>query len=195
MADSGGTVTELLLDWQKGREGALEEVLPLVYEELRRLAGSYMGGEKPGHTLQATALVHEVFLRLVDSEITARTRAQFYALASRAMRNILVDHARARGRAKRGGEAPRFTLDESIIVSAEPDPGLLDLDAALTALAAQDPRKARAVELHFFGGLTHKEIADLLEVSVSTVRGDLRLAKAWLSARLGGESPDDAAGL
>jgi len=195
MADFGGTVTELLLDWQRGREGALEDVLPLVYDELRRLAGAYMHGEKPGHTLQATALVHEVFLRLVDSKITARTRAQFYALASRAMRHILVDHARARGRVKRGGHASRLTLDESIVVSVEPNPDLLDLDAALTDLAAQDPRKARAVELRFFGGLTHQEIADLLEVSVSTVRADLRLAKAWLSARLGGRSPDDAAGL
>jgi RNA polymerase sigma-70 factor (ECF subfamily) len=188
VTDSRGTVTRLLRDWQNGRQGALDEMLPLVYDELRRLAARYMRGERPGHTLQATALVHEAFTRLVDAQITARSRAQFFALACRAMRNVLVDHARARGRVKRGSDPPRVTLDESIVLSAEPDPGLLDLDAALTRFAAQDPRKARTVEMHFFGGLTHEEIAEMLGVSPSTVRGDLRLAKAWLAARLGGEA-------
>jgi RNA polymerase sigma factor (TIGR02999 family) len=193
MADPG-TVTGLLLDWQNGRQDALDELLPLVYGELRRLAARYMRGERPGHTLQATALVHEAFARLVETEVGARSRAQFFALASRAMRNVLVDHARARGCVKRGGDGVRVTLDEALVVSAEPDPRLLDLDAALTALAAQDERKARAVEMRYFGDLAYEEIAAVLGVSVSTVRGDLRMAKAWLAARMEGTSPDDAPG-
>ena len=188
------TVTGLLLDWQEGRQAALDEMLPLVYGELHRLAARHMRGERPGHTLQATALVHEAFARLVETEVGARSRAQFFALASRAMRNVLVDHARARGRVKRGSDGVRVTLDEALVVSAEPDPRLLDLDAALTALAAQDERKARAVEMRYFGDLTHEEIAAVLEVSVSTVRGDLRMAMAWLAARMEGTSPDDAPG-
>jgi len=193
MADPG-TVTRLLHDWGAGKQEALDEILPLVYGELRRLAARYMQGERRGHTLQATALVHEAYARLVDAEIGARSRGQFFALASRAMRNVLVDHARARGSAKRGGDGIRVTLDEALVVSSEPDPRLLDLDAALTEFAAQDERKARALEMHFFGGLTYEEIAEALDVSVSTVRGDVRLAKAWLAARLEGRDPDDASG-
>ena len=194
MPDPPRTVTRLLQAWKSGSQDALDEMLPLVYGELRRLAARYMQGERAGHTLQATALVHEAYARLVDVEIDATSRAQFFALASRAMRNVLVDHARARGRSKRGGGLARVTLDEALVVSGEPDPALIDLDVALTELAAQDERKSRVVEMHFFGGLTHEEIADTLGLSVSTVRADLRLARAWLAARLEGEGGDDASG-
>lgn len=194
MGDPRGAVTRLLQEWSAGRRGALDEILPLVYGELRRLAARYMRRERPGHTLQTTALVHEAYARLVDVEIDAASRAQFFALAAHAMRNILVDHARARLRDKRGGGAARVTLDEALVLSDEPDPRLIDLDAALNDLAAQDERKARAVELHFFGGLTYDEIAAVLGVSDSTVRGDVRLAKAWLAARLEGRGRDDAPG-
>lgn len=194
MPDPDHSVTRLLQDWQGGREAALDELLPLVYGELRRLAGRYMKDERAGHTLQATALVHEAYARLVDVEISRPERAQFFALASRAMRNVLVDHARAKLRAKRGGGAARLTLDEALVVSPEPSPDLIDLDAALTQLARQDERKARAIELHFFGGQTYDEIAELMEVSASTVRADVRLAKAWLASRLQGKGPGDAAG-
>jgi len=188
------TVTRLLQEWQGGRQDALDDILPLVYGELRRLAARYMQGERPGHTLQATALVHEAYARLVDVELDGSSRGHFFALASRAMRNVLVDHARGRLRAKRGGGAARVTLDEALALTPEPDPALVDLDAALTALADQDPRKARVVELHFFGGLTYDEIAAVVGVSASTVRGDVRLAKAWLAARLRESGGDDAAG-
>ena len=140
--DPPRTVTRLLQAWKSGRQDALDEMLPLVYGELRRLAARYMQGERAGHTLQATALVHEAYARLVDVEIDATSRAQFFALASRAMRNVLVDHARARGRSKRGGGLARVTLDEALVVSGEPDPALIDLDVALTELAAQDERKS-----------------------------------------------------
>jgi RNA polymerase sigma factor (TIGR02999 family) len=182
-----------LLDWQDGREAALDELMPLVYGELRRLAGRHMKDERPGHTLQATALVHEAYARLVDVELGGAGRAQFFALASRAMRNVLVDHARSKLRAKRGGGAERLTLDEAVAISPEPSPDLLDLDVALTDLAVQDERKAKVIELSFFGGLTYDEIAELLEVSAATVRLDVRLAKAWLASRLDPEDPEDAA--
>ena len=194
MPDPPRTVTRLLQAWKSGSRDALDEMLPLVYGELRRLAARYMQGERPGHTLQATALVHEAYVRLVDVEVDATSRVQFFALASRAMRNLLVDHARARGRGKRGGDLLRVTLDEALVVSGEPDPALIDLDAALTELADQDERKSRVVEMQFFGGLTHEEIADTLGLSVSTVRADLRLARAWLAARLEKEGGDEPLG-
>jgi RNA polymerase sigma factor (TIGR02999 family) len=188
------TVTRLLQEWRGGRQDALDDILPLVYGELRRLAARYMQGERREHTLQATALVHEAYARLVGVELDGPSRSHFFALASRAMRNVLVDHARGRLRAKRGGGAARVTLDEALALTPEPDPALVDLDAALTALAEQDPRKARVVELHFFGGLTYDEIAGVIGVSASTVRGDVRLAKAWLAARLRETGGDGAAG-
>jgi len=194
------TVTRLLREWEGGRSEALDEIFPLVYDELRLLAARYMQGERAGHTLQTTALIHEAYGRLVNVRIDGSSRAQFFGLASRAMRNVLVDHARARGRAKRGAGAPRVSLDEALVVSPEPSSDLLDIDAALTDLALQDERKARTVEMHFFGGLTYEEIGEVLEVSLSTVRSDMRLAKAWLASRLGpaggdaSGSGDDAAG-
>jgi len=192
--DARGEATRLLQEWSAGRRGALDEMVPLVYGELRRLAARCMRQERPGHTLQTTALVHEVYAKLIDAEIDAASRAQFLALAAHAMRNILVDHARARLADKRGGGAARVTLDEALVLSDAPDPRLIDLDAALNELAAQDERKSRAVELHFFGGLTYDEIAAVLGVSDSTVRGDVRLAKAWLAARMQGRGPGDAPG-
>jgi RNA polymerase sigma factor (TIGR02999 family) len=184
----GSSVTQLLLEWRSGRDEARNELWPLVYDELRRLAGHYLVDQKAGHTLQATALVHEAFVRLVDLEVAGESRKHFLALASRAMRSILVDHARTKGRAKRGGDAARVTLDEGVLVGGNRLEGMLEIDQALTRLAELDPRKAEIVELHIFGGLTYGEIADLLDVSESTARADMRFSKAWLRAALGGDA-------
>jgi RNA polymerase sigma factor (TIGR02999 family) len=175
-----------LLEWRGGRQEALDELLPMVYDELRRLAGSCLRRERPGHTLQATALVHEAFVRLTDAEVPWQDRAHFFSVAARAMRRILVDHARAHSTAKRGGGVAKLCLDEALAVSPEPAAELLDLDLALKRLSERDARKGQAVELHFFGGLTQEEIAEVLGVSLSTVRGDLRFAKAWLHGELAG---------
>lgn len=190
MPDSSpGTVTRLLLAWRGGRREALDELLTLVYDELRRLAARCLRGERPGHTMQATDLVHEAFGRLMDAEVSWQDRAHFYSVAARAMRRILVDHARARASAKRGAAAARLPLDEAAIVSSEPAPDLLDLDRALERLGEIEARKGQAVELHFFGGLTHEEIAEVVGVSVSTVRADLRFARAWLHSELTSRAP------
>jgi len=186
-----GSVTQLLLDWRAGREEARDELWPFIYKELRRLAGHYMKDQRPGHTLQATALVHEAFVRLVDAKVAGESRGQFIALAARAMRSILVDHARSKGRAKRGGDAARVTLDEGVLVGGDSLDGMLEIDQALTRLAERDRRKADIVELHSFGGLTYGEIAGVLKVSESTVRADMRFAKAWLQAALGGDEESD----
>lgn len=182
-----GSVTQLLIDWRAGNEKARDELWPLIYDELRRLAGRYMSDQRPGHTLQATALVHEAFVRLVDAKVAGESRGQFIALAARAMRSILVDHARSKGRAKRGGDAVRVTLDEGVALGGPLD-GLLEIDQALTRLAGIDARKADIVELHTFGGLTYAEIASVLKISESTARADMRFAKAWLKAELKKES-------
>lgn len=162
----------------------MDQLVPLIYEELRDLAAQRLRAERPDHTLQATALVHEAYARLVDVEIDFDSRAHFFALAARTMRRILVDHARSRSREKRGGDQQRVTLGDDVIgVDTAPDQ-LLDLDEALNRLAEQDPRKARVVELHFFGGLTYAETAAALEISEATVDRDLRMAKAWLATEL-----------
>jgi RNA polymerase sigma factor (TIGR02999 family) len=182
-------VSELLVAWSKGNEAARDELIPLVYRELRRLAGHYMALERGGHSLQATALVNEAYLRLVDQgEVQWQGRAHFFALASRMMRHILVDTARKRQGAKRGGDALRVTLDEAMIVSAEKAPEIVALDDALTALAEIDPRRSQVVELKYFGGLSIEEIAGILEVSAITVRRDWNTAKAWLYRAIGGDS-------
>jgi RNA polymerase sigma factor (TIGR02999 family) len=180
-------VTRLLLDWRGGNAEALDDLLPLVYDELRRLAARHMVGEADGHTLQPTALVHEAYVRLVDADIEWQDRAHFFAAASRVMRRMLVDHARARGRQKRGGGRARVTLHNADAVTPPPDLDLLALDEALEALATHDPRKARAVELRYFGGLNLEEIAEVTDVSIATVHRDLRMATAWLMARLSDE--------
>jgi RNA polymerase sigma factor (TIGR02999 family) len=183
-------VTRLLLDWRGGNAEALDDLLPLVYDELRRLAARHMVGEADGHTLQPTALVHEAYVRLVDADIEWQDRAHFFAAASRVMRRMLVDHARARGRQKRGGGRAQVTLHNADAVTPPPNLDLLALDEALETLATQDPRKARAVELRYFGGLNLEEIAEVTDVSIATVHRDLRMATAWLMARLSDEVED-----
>jgi RNA polymerase sigma-70 factor, ECF subfamily len=179
-------VTALLHAWGAGDETALHQLVPLVESELRRLAGVYMARERPGHTLQPTALVNEAFLRLVDAQgVRWHGRAHFFGIAARLMRRVLVDHARARGFQKRGGGAQAVPLETTILVSRAPDIALLDLDHALDALAELDERKARVVEMRFFGGMTVEETAGALSVSVDTVKRDWRLAKLWLLKTLG----------
>ena len=179
-------VTELLHAWGAGDETALHQLVPLVESELRRLAGAYMARERPGHTLQPTALVNEAFLRLVDAQgVRWHGRAHFFGIAARLMRRVLVDHARARGFQKRGGGAQAVPLETTILVSRAPDIALLDLDHALDALAEIDERKARVVEMRFFGGMTVEETAGALSVSIDTVKRDWRLAKLWLLRTLG----------
>jgi RNA polymerase sigma-70 factor (ECF subfamily) len=178
------TVTLLLRRCSAGEEEALAQVVPLVYGELHRLASIHMRRERIGHTLQPTALVHEAYARLAGSDLTLQDRKHFFAVASRAMRRILVDHARSRGSLKRGADGTRVPLDEAIAAPA-PREDVLELDDALTRLAALDERKARVVELHYFGGLSYDEIAEVEAVSAATVDRDLRFAKAWLQTALG----------
>ena len=180
--------TTLLLAWGRGDETALDQLIPLVHDELRQLARRHMAGERPGHTLQATALVNEAYLRLIEvNQVRWQNRAHFFAMASRVMRRILVDAARARGYQKRGAGAEKVSLDEALLVSGEPRQDLIALDDALNALAAFDLRKSQVVEMRFFGGLSVEETAEALHVSADTVMRDWRLAKAWLVRELSGE--------
>lgn len=187
-----GEVSRLLLAWRSGEREALERLLPLVYDELHALARRQLRGERPDHTLQPTALLHEAYLRLVGSDVAWEGRVHFLAVAAQVMRHILVDHARARARAKRGGGAERVTLDEALSSVADRPDDLLALDEALERLGAFDERKARVVELHYFGGLTYDEVAGALDVSPATVDRELRLAKAWLYRELRPEETRDA---
>ena len=183
-------VTKLLVDWRNGDQGALEQLIPLVHEELRRVARRHMAHERPGHTLQATALVNEAYVRLIDiKQVNWQDRAHFFAMSSRLMRRVLVDFARSKGYQKRGGGAQKVSLDEALIVSSEPGADLVALDDALDALAAFDARKAQVVEMRFFGGLSVEETAEALKVSVDTVMRDWKLAKAWLLRELAGQDP------
>ena len=180
-----GDVTDLLLSWRQGDASAFDRLIPLVYDELRRVAGRRLRSESPGHSLQATALVHEVYLRLVDVDrMTVTSRAHFLGVAATLMRQILVDHARRQRADKRGGAATMLSLDE--VSPPAPDPGVdvLALDEALDALSAIDPRQCRVVELRFFAGLKIDEAAEALEVSPATVEREWALAKAWLYRRL-----------
>jgi RNA polymerase sigma factor (TIGR02999 family) len=174
-------VTQLLLQWGEGDERALDELLPLVYDALRRLAGSYLRRERPDHSLQATALVHEAYLRLVDQKsVDWKNRAQFFGVAAQIMRRILVDHARARHAAKRGGAGLKLSLSVADRFVPQKDLDLMALDDALNALADIDAQQSRIVELRFFGGLTIEEIAEAIGVSRATVERDWTMAKAWL---------------
>jgi len=174
-------VTELLAQWSHGDDAALAELTPLVYEELRRLAHHHMGGERPEHTLQTTALVNEAYLRLADQTNPSwQNRAHFFALAARAMRQILVNYAKSYRAQKRGGGAIKVELDEAAIVSPEQSKAIVDLHEALERLGTLDSRKARVVELKYFGGLNHGEIAEVMKISTVTVRRDWVFAKAWL---------------
>src|SRR5262245_54730990 len=178
-------VTALLLDWNKGDDVALEKLMPLVYAELRRIAGRYMAGERNEHTLQASALVNEVFLKLIDvRRIHWQNRAHFFAMSAQLMRRILVDFARSRHYQKRGGGAIRVTLDEDLAVAKDRTNDLVALDDALIALAAANPRVSQVVELRYFGGLTEAETAEALQISSDTVLRDWKFAKAWLHREL-----------
>ncbi len=177
------TVTTLLRDWRSGDSEALEELTPLVYEDLRRIAANRLRGERAGHTLQATALVNEAFVRLSEGQLAISDRAHFFAIAARMIRRILTDYARARGSVKRGGNVAHQTLHEERVASAV-DVEIADLDDALGRLAEFDERKSDILELHYFGGMTYDEIALALDVSPATVDRDLRFAKAWLAHEL-----------
>jgi RNA polymerase sigma-70 factor (ECF subfamily) len=178
-------VTQLLKAWTGGDEQALEKLTPLVYRQLHQVAQRCMAGQRPDHTLQTTALVNEVYLRLVDCEqVNWQDRAHFFAVSAQLMRRILIDFARSRGYQKRGAGATHIPLEEAPSVGSEPDPNLVALDDALKALAAVDERKAKVVELRFFGGLSIDETAEVLKVSVETVVRDWRLAKMWLLREL-----------
>jgi len=184
-------VTELLLEWQQGDKCALDKLTPLVYEELRRIAHRYVQRERDGHTLQTTALVNEAYVRLVGGrKIEWQNRAHFFAVTAQVMRHILIDHARRRHYAKRGGEAQQVSFDDAALMSPERAAELVALDEALSELARLDARKSRVVELRYFGGLSLEETADVLDVSVMTVRRDWRAAKAWLYRALSGTKDD-----
>jgi RNA polymerase sigma factor (TIGR02999 family) len=180
-------VTRLLAAWRGGEAAARDALIAVVYPELHRIAARYLAGERIDHTLQATALIHEAFLRLVKSEVTFTDRTHFFAVSARVMRRILVDHAKGKHRAKRGEGWTPITLDEALVVTPQRSADLVALDEALQRFHAQDPRKAEAIELHYFGGLTYEEVADVLGVSPATVDRDLRLAKAWLYRELAQE--------
>ena len=181
MTPSPKEVTQLLLDWSDGNEAALDRLTPLVYEELHRLAHQHMKRERRDHTLQTSALVNEAYLRLIDQRnVHWQNRAHFFSIASRLMRRILVDHARAHTRAKRGGGALRVSLDEAAFVSQERASELVALDEALTSLSVIDQRKCQVVELRFFGGMSVEETATALGVSPITIKRDWSTAKAWL---------------
>jgi RNA polymerase sigma factor (TIGR02999 family) len=177
-------VTRLLLDWRAGNQDALAELLPLVEHALHQIAARQMRGERPGHTLQATVLVNDAYLKLVDASVSWQNRAHFLAVAARIMRNILIDHAKARRRDKRGGDGIRVTLYEADIASAGPEPDILDLEDALARLVTFDERKAKVVEMNFYGGMTYDEISEALGISPATVDRELRMAKAWLYREL-----------
>jgi RNA polymerase sigma factor (TIGR02999 family) len=188
MADaSPGDVTGLLQAWGQGDEAALQELVPLVHNQLRKAAHRYMAQERSGHTLQTTALIHETYLRLVVARrINWQNRAHFLAICAQLMRRILIDYARSRGYQKRGGAAPHVNIEEAVALTSRPDVNLVALDEALDRLAQVDARKSRVVELRFFGGLDVKETAEVLKVSVDTVMRDWSLAKVWLLRELRG---------
>jgi len=182
---SAQNVTEMLRDWRNGDQEALEQLIPVVYDELHRQAARYLRREHPGHTLQTTALIHEAYLRLIKQQnIEWQNRAHFYAIAARLMRQILVDHARRRQATKRGGSDIKVPLEEAIVLSSGRNVDLVALDEALTRLAAIDPQQSRIVELRYFSGLSVEETAEVLGVSSRTVKRDWNVAKAWLRQQI-----------
>jgi RNA polymerase sigma-70 factor (ECF subfamily) len=193
MTPSPGEVTQLLVDWGNGDKAALDRLTPLVHEELHRLAHRHMRLERPNHTLQTTALVNEAYVRLVDQRnLHWKNRAHFFSIASRLMRRILVDLARAHYGPKRGGRAPQVSLDGAAIVSQERAGELVALDEALTRLASMDERKSKVVELRFFGGMSVEETAEALGVSPITIKRDWQTAKAWLYRELENEPTSES---
>lgn len=194
MADAAGPegITRLLHEWRSGDQAALDQLAPLVYSELRRLAGGYLRRERAGHTLQPTALVNELYLQLANlSKLEWRDRAHFLGIAAYLMRQILVQHARTYRAAKRGGGAAKFSLDEALTVSAESSDELVRLDDALSELAKVDERKSKLIEMHYFGGLKGEEMAEVLGISVSTVGREMRVAHAWLMREVSRTPPPE----
>ena len=178
-------VTGLLKAWSTGDEAALERLAAVVYQELRRMARQYMRNERPGNTLQTTALVNEVYLRLVDvKNVDWQHRAQFFAISAQMMRRVLVDAARTRGSRKRGGGVVKVNIDETAVMTPQPDASIMALDEALEAFSRVAPRQAKVVELRYFGGLSEEEIAEVLKISPRTIRRDWDFAKAWLMREL-----------
>lgn len=190
---SSQEVTELLLAWNSGDAAALDKLMPLVYDELHRLAHRYLSGERAGHMLQTTALVNEAYLRLIDaSRVQWQNRAHFFAVSAQLMRRVLVDFARARQYQKRGGGAQQVSLEEALVVSVDRGDELIALDDALTTLATADERASQVVELRFFGGLSIEETAEVLSISPETVKRDWSWAKVWLLRELSNESREQA---
>jgi len=189
MRSSPQEVTQLLADWSNGNQAALDKLMPLVYEELHRLAHRYMNQERPGHTLQTSGLVNEAFVKLVDQkDVHWQNRSHFFGIAAQLMRRVLVDYARSRHYAKRGGDARQVSLDEALTVSPERATEVVALDDALKRLALIDERKSQIVEFRFFGGLSIEETAEVLKVSPGTIMRDWTLAKAWLRKEMIGDS-------
>ena len=190
MRESPKDITQMLIDWSNGNREALDELLPVVYSELRRQAARYLRRERVGHTLQTTDLIHEAYLKLVDQRnVRWKNRAHFFGVAAQLMRRILVDHARSRGRAKRGGLGITLPLEEGLSISADKSgEDILALDEALTRLASIDARQCEIVEFRFFGGLSIEETSAMLGVSPTTVKDDLKMAKAWLRRELAREN-------
>jgi RNA polymerase sigma factor (TIGR02999 family) len=181
MSPSPSNVTQMLQDWSNGDQEVLDKLVPVVYEELRHQAARYLRRERPGHTLQTTALIHEAYIRLIDQKsVRWQNRAHFFAIAAQLMRRILVDHARSHHAAKRGGSDIKLPLEEAMIVSEGREVDLVALDEALEKLAAIDPQQSRVVELKFFSGLSVEETAQVLGISARTVKRDWNVAKAWL---------------
>lgn len=180
MSTSAKDLTQLLLACGKGDRAALDQLVPLIYEELRKLASKYMKRERAEHTLQTSALINEAYLRLIDRPVSWQNRAHFFGIAARLMRQILVDHARARQSSKRGGSQPKVALSEALDIKQDLSADIIALHDALTGLAAFDPQQGRIIELRFFGGLTIEETAEVLGVSHTTVEKDWHMARAWL---------------
>lgn len=182
-------ITQLLVEWSDGNQSALDELYPLVYEELHRLARRYMSRERKGHTLQTTALINEAYVRLVDQRnVHWANRSHFFAISAQIMRRILIDYARRNAYAKRGGGAHQVSLEEAATVVPDQSVDLVRLDEALKSLAEMDPRRSQVVELRYFGGLNNEEIAGVLKVSENTVTRDWNMARAWLYQQLGGSA-------
>lgn len=181
--------TQLLTDWRSGQPEALDKLTPLVYDELRRLARNYMRGERGSHTLQATAVVHEAFMRLIQANVALQDRGHFFALASRLMRRVLVDHAKSRSRMKRNSGARDLIAEDTGEMLPPVNFDVLALDDALEGLQQMEPRLAQVIELHYFGGLTYDQIAAAVGTSAATVHRDIRLARAWLLQEIGGQTP------
>jgi RNA polymerase sigma factor (TIGR02999 family) len=180
-------ITKLLVDWRKGNKAALDVLTPLVYQELRRIADSYIRREKPGHTLQPTALIHEAYMRMVDQSLPEwQNRAHFFGVSAQIMRQILVDHARGRQAAKRGGGVRRVPIEDAVIYSEEKAADIIALDDALQELAKLDDRKVRIIEFRYFGGLSVEDTAEALGISVATVGREMRMAQAWLMRQMSG---------